>query len=67
MKETIAELRRDGTIGLDFKVLPYVDQQQMYRLVYDSLKHGGSIGIFPEGAIQPRNFLSKILTLFYRW
>jgi glycerol-3-phosphate O-acyltransferase/dihydroxyacetone phosphate acyltransferase len=35
--------------GLEFQVLPYVDQEEMYQHVYQTLKEGGCIGIFPEG------------------
>ena len=35
--------------GLDYKVVPYIDQAQMYAAVYDKLKAGECIGIFPEG------------------
>ncbi|KAJ4487991.1 glycerol-3-phosphate O-acyltransferase [Lentinula aciculospora] len=57
VKEKLAELQRDGQIGLEFKTLPYIDQQQMYQYVYESLKHGGSIGIFPEGGSHDRTDL----------
>lgn len=49
-REKVAELRAEDVNGVDFKKLPFVDQQEMYRYVYQSLKQGGSIGIFPEGA-----------------
>lgn len=52
-REKVAELRAEGFNGVDFKKLPFVDQQEMYRYVYQSLKQGGSIGIFPEGAPCP--------------
>ena len=35
--------------GVAYKALPFVDQQEMYRYVYQRLKEGGCIGIFPEG------------------
>lgn len=50
IREKVAELREQGINGLEFKTLPFVDQQEMYRHVYKSLKDGGFIGIFPEGA-----------------
>ncbi|KAJ3993163.1 glycerol-3-phosphate O-acyltransferase [Lentinula boryana] len=43
-----------GVGGLEFKTIPYIDQQEMYRYVHDRLKHGGSIGIFPEGGSHDR-------------
>lgn len=49
IRERIVELRQEGQQGLEFKVLPFVDQQEMYRHVYQCLKDGGCIGIFPEG------------------
>lgn len=49
IREKVAELRDQGQEGLEFKTLPFVDQQEMYRHVYQSLKGGGCIGIFPEG------------------
>lgn len=50
IREKVAELREQGKDGLEFKTLPFVDQQEMYRHVYQSLKDGGCIGIFPEGS-----------------
>lgn len=35
--------------GLDYKILPFVDQAEMYSAVYEKLRDGGCIGIFPEG------------------
>jgi glycerol-3-phosphate O-acyltransferase/dihydroxyacetone phosphate acyltransferase len=49
IREKLAELREKGEIGVDFRTLPFVDQQEMYRYVYQCLKEGGCIGIFPEG------------------
>jgi glycerol-3-phosphate O-acyltransferase/dihydroxyacetone phosphate acyltransferase len=49
IREKLAEGREDGKNGLEFKVLPFIDQQEMYRGVYKRLKEGGCIGIFPEG------------------
>jgi glycerol-3-phosphate O-acyltransferase/dihydroxyacetone phosphate acyltransferase len=49
VREKLAELKEEGKDGLEFKTLPFVDQQQMYRDVYECLKSGGCIGIFPEG------------------
>jgi glycerol-3-phosphate O-acyltransferase/dihydroxyacetone phosphate acyltransferase len=49
IRERVTELRQDGISGLEFKKMQYVDQQDMYRHVYECLKAGGGIGIFPEG------------------
>lgn len=38
-----------GKEGLQFKTMPFINQQDMYKYVYESLKNGGSICIFPEG------------------
>jgi glycerol-3-phosphate O-acyltransferase/dihydroxyacetone phosphate acyltransferase len=35
--------------GLEYKVLPHVEQEQTYGAVFQRLKDGGCIGIFPEG------------------
>jgi len=35
--------------GLEYKVLPHVDQEDTYGAVFQRLKEGGCIGIFPEG------------------
>ncbi|KAG6854305.1 hypothetical protein C0991_008200 [Blastosporella zonata] len=57
IRERVSELRRDGIKGLDFKKMPFVDQQEMYRHVYECLNEGGSIGIFPEGGSHDRTDL----------
>lgn len=61
IREKLAELKSDGINGLEYKKLPYVDQQEMYRYVYDCLKEGGSIGIFPEGEVLC-NFIAFFLS-----
>lgn len=43
------ELAQAGTIGIEYKLMPFVDQREMYAHVYTCLKNGGAIGIFPEG------------------
>lgn len=40
--------------GLEYKVVPYIDQGQMYAAVYEKLKQGQCIGIFPEGGSHDR-------------
>ncbi|KAJ6482556.1 hypothetical protein C8R45DRAFT_304732 [Mycena sanguinolenta] len=49
------KLREAGDV--EFRKLPFIDQQDMYRHVYDALKWGGSIGIFPEGGSHDRTDL----------
>jgi glycerol-3-phosphate O-acyltransferase / dihydroxyacetone phosphate acyltransferase len=50
MTERVREVMNttDG-YGFEFKVLPHLDQADMYRYVHSSLSTGGLIGIFPEG------------------
>ncbi|TIC18191.1 hypothetical protein E3Q13_02064 [Wallemia mellicola] len=43
--------------AIKYKVLPFIDQEQMYKSVYDKLKSGGCIGIFPEGGSHDRSDL----------
>ena len=50
IRAALEELEKQGTKGFEFKRLPFVDQQIMYREVYRCLKESGSVGIFPEGA-----------------
>ena len=35
--------------GLQYKILPHVDQEETYGAVFQRLKEGGAIGVFPEG------------------
>lgn len=57
IREKQKELEAEGQIGLDYKKLPHVDQSEMYHHVYECLKHGGCIGIFPEGGSHDRTDL----------
>lgn len=57
VREKISELQAEGQSGLEFKKLPFVDQQEMYGHVYRCLKQGGGIGIFPEGSL---SFIPRI-------
>jgi len=57
IRETIAAGGESGNKGLAFKVLPFINQQEMYRGVYQKLKEGGCIGIFPEGGSHDRTDL----------
>lgn len=49
IKEQFQEVQRTGKHGFSYKVLPFVDQRDMYAQVFQCLKEGGCIGIFPEG------------------
>lgn len=40
--------------GLEYKLLPHVDQEQTFGAVFEELKRGGTIGIFPEGGSHDR-------------
>ncbi|THH14858.1 hypothetical protein EW146_g5540 [Bondarzewia mesenterica] len=57
IRERLEELKAEGTVGLDFKHLPFVDQQEMYRHVYQCLTENACIGIFPEGGSHDRTDL----------
>ncbi|KAH8099481.1 hypothetical protein BXZ70DRAFT_227939 [Cristinia sonorae] len=46
-----------GGNGLEYKRMPFINQEDMYHHVYDSLRAGGSIGIFPEGGSHDRTDL----------
>ena len=35
--------------GLEYKILPHVDQEDTYGAVFQRLNEGGAIGTFPEG------------------
>ena len=45
----LERLKDNPAPGLSYKIVPYVDQQEMYMHVYEKLKNGGCVGIFPEG------------------
>lgn len=49
IREKLVEHAKTGDGGLEFQILPYVNQEEMYGHVYRTLKEGGCIGIFPEG------------------
>jgi glycerol-3-phosphate O-acyltransferase / dihydroxyacetone phosphate acyltransferase len=63
IREKVEELKTQGVDGLEFKCLPFVDQQETFRHVYQRLTEGACIVIFPEGIIsnQPPS-RSSILT-----
>ncbi|KAI0273599.1 glycerol-3-phosphate O-acyltransferase [Gloeopeniophorella convolvens] len=57
IREKTDELKAQGVNGLDFKRLPYVDQQDTFLHVYQRLTQGACIGIFPEGGSHDRTDL----------
>jgi len=57
VKDQCVRVKQDGKHGLDYKIIPHVDQHEMYEHVYDRLKEGGAIGIFPEGGSHDRTDL----------
>ncbi|KAH8201427.1 hypothetical protein TruAng_004427 [Truncatella angustata] len=48
---------RDGYEGTKFKLAPHIDQTRVYQAVFDRLKSGGCVGIFPEGGSHDRTEL----------
>ena len=40
--------------GTPYKCVPRVDHSQVYKIVFDTLKAGHCIGIFPEGGSHDR-------------
>ncbi|KAL2136100.1 hypothetical protein VTI74DRAFT_5506 [Chaetomium olivicolor] len=43
--------------GTKFKLAPHIDQTKVYQAVFDRLKSGGCVGIFPEGGSHDRTEL----------
>jgi len=62
--QKLAVLEAEGEKGLTFKVLPYINQEVIYRHVYQQLKEGGCIGIFPEGMISTYRFTPQARLIF---
>ncbi|KAK4232473.1 glycerol-3-phosphate O-acyltransferase 1 [Podospora fimiseda] len=48
---------REGYEGTTFKIAPHIDQTKVYQAVFDRLKSGGCVGIFPEGGSHDRTEL----------
>ncbi|CAG8569802.1 2043_t:CDS:10 [Funneliformis mosseae] len=40
--------------GTQYKCFPHIDHSQVYKIVFDTLKEGHCIGIFPEGGSHDR-------------
>ncbi|EUD68990.1 hypothetical protein C922_00681 [Plasmodium inui San Antonio 1] len=47
----------DKKNGVPFKIIPKINQTEVYNLVTNSLKNGDTIGIFPEGGSHDRTNL----------
>jgi len=47
----------EGYEGTTFRIAPKVDQTKVYNLVFETLNHGGCVGIFPEGGSHDRTEL----------
>ncbi|KIO34813.1 hypothetical protein M407DRAFT_240595 [Tulasnella calospora MUT 4182] len=57
-RERVQEMKNsEGKDGLEYRVLPFIDQGEMYGAVYKRLTEGGSIAIFPEGGSHDRTDL----------
>lgn len=46
-----------GYQGSKYKLAPYTDQTKVYEAVFDRLRNGGCVGIFPEGGSHDRTEL----------
>jgi glycerol-3-phosphate O-acyltransferase/dihydroxyacetone phosphate acyltransferase len=46
-----------GYGGTKYKLAPHIDQTKVYQAVFDRLKSGGCVGIFPEGGSHDRTEL----------
>ncbi|KAI0256628.1 hypothetical protein BJV78DRAFT_1165769 [Lactifluus subvellereus] len=57
VREKSEEAKSQSIDGLTFKLLPYIDQNEMYRHVYQRLHEGGCIAIYPEGGSHDRTDL----------
>jgi glycerol-3-phosphate O-acyltransferase/dihydroxyacetone phosphate acyltransferase len=48
---------KPGYQGTKYKLAPHIDQSKVYTAVFDRLKSGGCVGIFPEGGSHDRTEL----------
>ncbi len=48
---------KDGYEGSKYKLAPHIDQTNVYHAVFNRLKTGGCVGIFPEGGSHDRTGL----------
>lgn len=53
--------------GTTFKVIPRINQNEVYQSVYDTLKEGNCVGIFPEGGSHDRTELLPLKGKFERF
>lgn len=48
---------KEGYQGTNYKLAPHIDQTKVYEAVFDRLRSGGCVGIFPEGGSHDRTGL----------
>ncbi|WYZ37890.1 hypothetical protein EsH8_II_001396 [Colletotrichum jinshuiense] len=48
---------KEGFKGTKYKLAPHIDQTKVYEAVFDRLRSGGCVGIFPEGGSHDRTEL----------
>jgi glycerol-3-phosphate O-acyltransferase/dihydroxyacetone phosphate acyltransferase len=51
VREKAEEAKSQGIYGLTFRTYPYIDQNEMYQGVYDRLRDGHCVGVYPEGVL----------------
>jgi glycerol-3-phosphate O-acyltransferase/dihydroxyacetone phosphate acyltransferase len=51
LREKAEEAKSQGIYGLTFKTLPFVDQNEMYQDVYQRLRDGHCVAVYPEGVL----------------
>lgn len=61
IREKLDELKAQGVNGLEFKRLPFIDQHETFRHVYQRLTDGACIGIFPEGILDQPSLWTVML------
>ncbi|KAI6351277.1 hypothetical protein MCOR25_010030 [Pyricularia grisea] len=49
--------RKEGYQGTKYKLAPHIDQSKVYEAVFQRLRSGGCVGIFPEGGSHDRTEL----------
>jgi glycerol-3-phosphate O-acyltransferase / dihydroxyacetone phosphate acyltransferase len=57
VREKAEEAKSQYIDGLNFKLLPYINQNDMYQHVYQRLREDGCIAIYPEGRCLFRNVI----------